>query len=117
MTRKPTICATFLEKLAIKAMLDERLHPVDGTELFRYEEGWNDGVTAHYINPTLSGNITAKIRNECFGKLHGKTPMKRVKLEERVRLLESQLKLTLDWMQSFAVLTQAERDIIEDKTE
>ncbi len=97
MTRKTAISATFTEKLAIKTLLDERLHPVDGTvpELFRYEEGWNDERVAHHINPLLGSNHTAKIRCECFGKLYGKQPTKRVKYEERLTVLEGQFQRAL----------------------
>ena len=108
MTRKTTVCATFTEKLAIKVLLDERLHPVEGTDRFRYEDGWSDGIVAYEVRKdslpakeALSGNVTAKIRNECFGKLHnyGKklgAPSSSVKL--RVEVLEERLYRLLNWM-------------------
>ncbi len=101
MTRKTTVCATFPEKLAIKALLDERLHPVEGTELFRYEDGWNDEVVAKTAHERLAGNIVAKIRTECFGKLfnHGRTPGRvNASLKVRVALLEGQLERLIDWV-------------------
>ena len=122
MTRKTTICATFTEKLAIKALLDERLHPVEGTEtgtgayLFRYEEGWNDEVVAKTVREALSANITAKIRNECFGKLHNqgkKSGQVSGSTKARVEMLEAKLELLIDWMQAYGGLPQAERDLID----
>ena len=115
MTGKTPIYATFPEKLAIKALLDERLHPVEGTGLFRYEDGWNDEVVAKTVREALNISVAAKIRTDCFGKLHncGKksgTPKTIVKL--RVERLESQLELLLDWMQDNTSLLKSERDVI-----
>ena len=95
MTRKTTICATFVEKLAIKALLDERLHAVEGTDKFRYEDGWDDERVAKWVRDALSGKITAKIRNECFGKLHNcgkKSGRATTSLKVRLAVLEEQLK-------------------------
>ena len=100
MTRKTTVCATFTEKLEIKALLDERLHPVEGTNLFRYEDGWNDDIVAKTVRLALSDTIAAKIRNECFGKLHnyGKKPGKpSTGLKARVAQLEERLQRLADF--------------------
>ncbi len=101
MTRKPTICATFLEKLAIKALLDERLHAVEGTDMFRYEEGWNDEVVAKTVREELSDNIAAKIRTECFGKLHNhgrKLAAPSGGLKLRITVLEDRFQRALSCM-------------------
>ena len=115
MTRKTTVCATFTEKLAIKALLDERLHPVEGTDKFRYEDGWSDESIAKAVREALSANITAKIRNECFGKLHNcgkKSGQTSSSIKLRVERLESQLVYLLDWMQHYGGLPAQERDAI-----
>ena len=117
MTRKTTVCATFPEKLAIKALLDERLHPVEGTDKFRYEDGWDDERVAKWVREALSGNVTANIRHECFGKLHNygkKSDRANTGLKLRVERLESQLELLLDWMQDNTSLLKLERDTINN---
>ena len=122
MTGKTPIYATFPEKLAIKALLDERLHPVEATDHFRYEDGWSDEVVAKTVREALSANVAAKVRNECFGKLHnhGRTARSIVRAGTKARLerLEKRFERHLDWEQSLGGLTNAERaEIMGDEAD
>ena len=92
-SRKPGNMATFAEKMKIHEILIERLHPVEGTDLFRYEDGWSDLRVSQTVRDTLTGSPAATVRKEVFGQLmyaQGGSP--RREHERRITALENQLR-------------------------
>ncbi len=91
------IHATLAEKLAVNLILAERLHPIEGSDLFRYEEGWTDYRIAQEVHPRLGSNNVRGVRLEMFGPLQRTfSPTTPNALEARVTLLENQLRRILD---------------------
>jgi len=96
-TKKKVINATFTEKLQIKEILDQRLHSIEGTDMFRYEEGWSDLRVGQEVNKRLTDAPAAYIRSECFGKLKRASYGTSNKAHElRVTALEHQLRRLMD---------------------
>ena len=110
MTRKKTISATLTEKIAIMEILHERLHAVEGTDLFRYEDGWSDEMVAIEVNIDLNANHASKVRAELFGKLFKQSRPTIVsrRLADRVTVLEGQFQRLLDWSLGGDTRTHAE---------
>ena len=100
--------ATYLQRKLIDEILSKRLHAIEGTSLFRYEEGWDDERVAKEINPQLTSSATTYVRNAVYGKLQ-KTRRVQVGTVTKVRVerLEYQLVLLLDWMQAYGGVPQA----------
>ncbi len=73
MTRKTVVTSDLTQQIAMRDIMLERLHPVEGRvdnkgrPLWRYEDGWNDDVVAKEADPTLNENHAAKVRMSQFG--------------------------------------------------
>ena len=93
MTRKTNERPNFEEKLALFELLKQRLHPVEGTDKFRYEEGWDDEVVAKTVNTRLEANATAFVRKESkqFGLLIRQSSASSATTKTRVTALEEKL--------------------------
>ena len=91
--------ATFAEKMDIHEILSDRLHSIEGSNLFRYEEGWSDLRVSQVVRSNLTASPTAKIRKDMFGQLmYAQGGRTKSEHEKRITALENQLRRLIDWM-------------------
>jgi len=83
--------------MEIHKVLEERLHPCDdGTDRFRYEDGWSDERVSQSIDERLTKSSTATVRKEMFGELKKAYNVRsRHRLGGRITALENQLRRLL----------------------
>jgi hypothetical protein len=86
--------STLAEKMAIKELLDQYLHPIENTKFFRYEDSWNDQRIAGEINPALTFTHAKFVRLQMFGSLkkQGRGKSNSPRLKGRVDVLETQIR-------------------------
>ena len=92
-----SVSSTLTEKWEMKALMDEHLHSVENTEYFHYDRGWNDAKVSKAVNPAFNSGHARFVRMEMFGKLKGwsKSGQKKLRLTERVELLEKQVAILM----------------------
>jgi len=93
-SRAKTINSTLAEKWAMKALMDEHLHPIKDTNYFCYDEDWNDEKVSKTVNPAFNAAHARFVRMEMFGKIRGwsKSPSDPLNLETRITILEAKIK-------------------------
>ena len=67
--RKKSVSATYKQKKAIDEALNTYLHPIENTDMYRYEDGWNDERIAKSIDESLNKNHVLPLRLEIYGKM------------------------------------------------
>ncbi len=67
--RKKAVSATYKQKKAIDEALNTYLHLIEDTNLYRYEDGWDDERIAIFVDENLNKNHVLPIRLEIYGKI------------------------------------------------
>ena len=66
---KRMVVASYTDKTKIHELLTKYLHPIENTEFYRYEDGWNDERIAAIVNSKFGFHHAQTVRMEVFGKL------------------------------------------------
>ncbi len=69
MTKSNVKHASYTDKTKMHELMSKYLHPVTGTDYYRYEDTWNDDRIAKSINKNFSKWHVQTLRVEVFGKL------------------------------------------------
>lgn len=70
MTKK--ILMTYPEVVAVGELLKKHCHKVEGTDVWAYEEGWNDERVAQTVHPRLTPHNVDGLRVKLLGRLYSK---------------------------------------------
>ena len=89
--RKKTVSATYKQKKAIDEALNTYFHPIENSDLYRYEDGWDDERIAKSVDESLNRNHVFPIRLEVYGKIQrtesGRVSNRLIAVEKQLRRL------------------------------
>ncbi len=95
--RKKTISANLTEQIAIRDVLAERLHLVEGQfdhkdrQIYRYEDGWSDEMVAKAVDERLGQSHGYYVRMSQFGPIKRRQMPRLVALDERFQAVTKRI--------------------------
>ena len=101
MENKKIITASYVDKTHMHKLLNQYLHPIENTDKFRYEDGWDDEKIAKAVDPRFSAHHAQRIRMEVFGAIKRKIDytknLTRSSLTEKIISLENQIRRLIEY--------------------
>jgi hypothetical protein len=72
---KKLVLMSLADKIRANEIMTAHLHPVEGTNKFRYDEGWSDAKIAETIGHNLGAQHIYKVRMSLFEALNNPLPI------------------------------------------